>query len=357
MTQGWTSRRRRARLGVDLTILGVVGVLLVAAIGAGGISLYQQFYSPSAFVERYIDLLAAGRAADALRVPGVSVDRSLLDDAGIDPLASEALLRSAALAPLTDVKVTSETNKDGTFTVAVEYSARSFRGKSEFAVVQDGWVGVTPNWRFARSPLAEVELTVRGADQFAVNGFGIDRRQVSPDGVDARPLDPLHLLVFTPGVYSISVDTPIAATSGVSVLADTPLARTPVNVQAMPTEQFTQVVQERVEEFLNQCAGQQVLQPTACPFGLEVQNRLADESLPKWSIARHPRVTVVPDGAHWAIPPTDAVAHLDVEIMSLFDGSVQTVSEDIPFQIDGTITILSDGSASIRVGSPDIDPQ
>ncbi len=52
-----------------------VGLMLVAALGAGGATLYQQFYGPSAFVVRYLDLLSAGRAADALRIPGVAIDR------------------------------------------------------------------------------------------------------------------------------------------------------------------------------------------------------------------------------------------------------------------------------------------
>jgi hypothetical protein len=71
-----------------------------------------------------------------------------------------------------------------------------------------------------------------------------------------------------------------------------------------------------------------------------------------WSLSAQPTVTVEPDGAHWQIPPADAVAHIDVDIQSLFDGSVEHVSEDIPFQVDGSITILPDGSVSIRVGSP-----
>ena len=66
-------------------------------------------------------------------------------------------------------------------------------------------------------------------------------------------------------------------------------------------------------------------------------------------------MTVVPDGGHWKIPPTDAVAHVEVKIRSLFDGSIQEVSEDVPFQVDGSITILPDGSASIRIGSPGED--
>ncbi|MER7445321.1 hypothetical protein [Microbacterium sp. NPDC097977] len=353
MQQVETKAPRRSRLAADLALLAVIGLVLVAALGAGGATLYRQFYGPSAFVVRYLDLLSEGRAADALRVPGVAIDRETLQNAGIGATASEALLRHSALAPLTDVEVVSEAPDGDATAVTVSYRAADHEGTTTFTVAQDGWAGVTPNWRFTTSPLAVVDLTLRGADQFAVNGFEMDRRQVSPAGADAAPLDPLPLLVFTPGLYAVTVDTAIAKSDGVGVLADSPLATTPLDLQTDPTDEFVSVVQQRVEEFLTGCTAQEVLQPTACPFGLEVSNRIA--SLPTWSIADQPQVTVVPDGGHWKIPPTDAVAHVEVKIRSLFDGSIQEVSEDVPFQVDGSITILPDGSASIRIGSPGED--
>ena len=349
MVQPVTTSLRRQRLWVDLTTLAVIGVLLIAALGAAGAVLYKEFYGPSAFVSRYLDMLATGRAADALRVPGVAVDRDTLEESDIGETASEALLRQAALAPLSDIDVVSEETADGVTSVTVSYLAGSYAGTTTFSIAQDGWVGVTPNWRFTRTPLAAVSLTVLGADKFSVNGFDLDRRQVSSAGAQADPMEPLPLLVFTPGVYSITVDTPISASPGVSILSDTPLAETPVELQTTPTEEFTEVVQTRVEEFLTSCTTQQVLQPTACPFGLEVQNRIAN--LPEWSITEQPSVTVEPDGAHWVIPPADAVAHIEVDIRSLFDGSIQRISEDVPFRVNGTIAILPDGSASIKVGS------
>ncbi|GAB3596673.1 hypothetical protein GCM10027408_06300 [Microbacterium tumbae] len=331
-------------------MLALIGVLLIAALGAAGTTLYQQFYSPASFVERYLSLLSAGSAADALQVPGVAVDRAALEAAGIDPAASEALLRSTALAPLTDVEVQSEETSDGVTAVTVSYRANGHEGTSTFQVEQDGWIGVAPRWRFSKSPLAAVQLTLHGADEFSVNGFRVERGQVSAAGGSADPLDALPLLVFTPGVYSLTVDTAISESPGVSVLADSPLTSTPVEVQATATAEFVGVVQQRVEEFLAQCTTQQVLQPTACPFGFEVSNRI--DGVPTWSISQQPKVTVEPDGASWRIPATDATAHVEVDIVSLFDGSIEHVSEDVPFQVDGTITILADGSASIRVGSP-----
>lgn len=354
MDHAETTAPRRSRLGADLAILALVGVLLIAAVGAGISTLYTSYYGPSAFVTRYLDLLSSGRAADALRVPGVAVDSATLEAAGITDSPSEALLRAAAIAPLTDVSVVSEKTEGTQTSVTVSYQAGGHAGKTTFQVEQDGWAGITPNWHFTKSPLAVIELTLRGADHFSVNGFDVQRGQIAAAGADAAPLDPLPMLVFTPGLYAFSVDTAISAASGTGVLADTPLATTPLDVQTTPTDDFVEVVQQRVEEFLTQCATQEVLQPTACPFGLEVRNRLA--STPKWSITVQPRVTVAPDGAQWQIPPTSAVAHIDVDIKSLFDGSVEQVSEDVPFQVDGTITILPDGSASIRVGSPGESP-
>ena len=100
----------RRRLRVDLSILALIGVLLVAAVGAGGASLYRSFYSPSAFVMDYLELLSAGRAADALQLPGVAVERADLAEAEITPEVSDALLRRSSLSPLTDMEVVSESD-------------------------------------------------------------------------------------------------------------------------------------------------------------------------------------------------------------------------------------------------------
>lgn len=345
------SAQKRPRLALDLTLLAVIGVLLIAALGAGGAVLYSQFYGPAAFVTRYLDLLSTGRAADALLLPGVSLADSPEDENPINPGSSEALLRTTALAPLSDIRVVSEHKADEHTVVTVAYTVAGQQGESSYLIEQNGWVGVVPEWSFVRSPLAEVELTVLGADQFAVNGFEIDRRQISPDGVEAQPQDPLPMLVFTPGLYSVTIDTQISATPGVAVLADSPLSVTPVTVEAQATDEFIDVVQKRVEQFLTECTTQEVLQPTACPFGYQVFNRIA--SLPQWSIVAQPKVEVLPNNGQWMIPPTDAVAHIEVDIRSLYDGSIERVSEDVAFRVDGTIEVLPDNSVSILVGSPD----
>lgn len=341
-------RPRRRTLGRDLTALAVVGVLLAGAIAATGAIIYRELYSPSAFVARYLSLLGDGQAAEALTLPGVTVDSAQLEASGLPADASEALLRSAALSSLTDATVTGEREgDDGVTTVSVTYTAGAHEARTTFRVEPAGWVGVAPTWRFETSPLAAIELTLRGATEFTVNGFSLDTRQVSPAGADADPLDPVSLLVFSPGLYSISVDTPISTSEGVAVLSDTPQAAIPVDLQTTPTPEFLDVVQERVSSFLDDCATQEVLQPTGCPFGLLVQNRIVNA--PQWSIDEHPVVTLDPDGAHWSIARVQAVARIVVDIQSIFDGSIHHLDEAVPFFVGGTVTILPDGTASIAV--------
>jgi len=347
-----TRRRARTRpLAFDLTALAIVGVLLVGALAATGAVLYQQLYSPAAFVGRYLDLLSQGRAADALEVPGVRVDASQLEEAGLPADAADALLRRDALAPLDEVEIVSTTEEEGVAAVTVEYDAGPHRARSTFTVEQAGMIGVVPAWRFATTPLAVIDLTVRGAMQFSVNGFDVDKRQVHPAGTEADPLDAVSLLVFSPGLYSIAVDTAVSASPGVAVLSDKPRAEIPVDLQTEATDAFVDVVQEKVDAFLDECATQRVLQPTGCPFGFPVRNRILDE--PTWSIAEQPVVALEPDGADWRIRRTQAVAHIVVDIQSIYDGSIRHVDEDVPFFIDGDIVVLPDGTASITVSAAD----
>jgi hypothetical protein len=103
--------------------------------------------------------------------------------------------------------------------------------------------------------------------------------------------------VFSPGLYSISVDTPVSSSPGVAVLSDTPQAEVPVDIQTQPTSTFVDVVQERVESFLTACTTQQVLQPTGCPFGLQVQNRILEPRCGRWRTSpRSPCSPTAPDG-------------------------------------------------------------
>ncbi len=347
-------RRGRRRLARDLVLLALAGVLLAVGGFFGYTLLYKNVYSPGAFVENYLTLLSEGRAADALVVPGVSVDSVELEEAGISPTASDALLRRAALAPLSNIEILSERTDGDLVLVTASYTAGGVDGTTTFAVEAHGWNGLAPGWKFARTPLGVVDLTVLGSMTYSINGFTVDKRQVSVDGPDALPSDAIPMLVFSPGLYSVAVDTAISTAKGIAVLADVPLTSVPVTVQTQPTPEFVAVIQERVNDFLvDQCASQQVLQPTNCPFGLTVENRVAN--LPTWTISQLPAITVAPDGSDWRIPEVNAMATVTVEIKSLYDGAVAEHVEDVPFTMNGIIRITPDGQASISISAVDLD--
>ncbi len=173
-------------------------------------------------------MLADGRAADALTVPGVAVESG--DPRGGRSAADRfggAAARGRPEHPQRHRSGGRGTGRRRSTRVTVEYEAGGYPGTTTFEVERDGSIGLAPTWRFATSPLAVMDLVVKGSMVFDVNGFTIDKRQVSVDGVDADPLAAVPLLVFSPGLYSVSVDTAISATPGVAVLSDSPFARFP----------------------------------------------------------------------------------------------------------------------------------
>ena len=57
-----------------------------------------------------------------------------------------------------------------------------------------------------------------------------------------------------------------------------PAARVAVTVDSMPTATFVQRVQVKVDDYLQQCTTQPVLQPAGCPFGIEVDDRVVERA-------------------------------------------------------------------------------
>lgn len=349
--------RRRSSRALEVTGFVIIGALLVGAIAAAFGSLYREFWGPSAFAERYVQLLADGRAADALAVDGVAVSSEALEEAGLPSFAHDALLRSAAVSDaLDDIRATSEKPVDGdpdAVDVTVGYRLGDEAHESTFRIERTGWSGLAPTWQFASSPLTVVNVDVQGSWRFSVNGFELDKRQVSPDGLTADPADPIPMLAFTPMAYDVSVDTATTAADPVRSEATEPLTAIDARVEAHPTQEFADVVDDEAESWLSEgCGSRNVLLPEDCPYGYQLENRLAPGTQPEWSITTYPDIELVPDGAWWRIKDADGVAHIEMDVQSYIDGSISHVSEDVPFRIDGTVELLQDGSAKIKIGAP-----
>jgi len=310
-----------------------VFALLIAGFAASVVALNADLYSAHGFVKGYLSALARQDSASALEVPGVQTSNSAAPD----------LLTDAAMGQLSDVRVVRDTaNADATHTVVVEYtmaapdsSETPGTSTSEFVVARDGTrLGLFPTWRFVTSPLNTVSVTVQHDTTFDVNGYTVTST--------AEAGTPGTYLVFAPGRYDVDHESAYltAETVPLRVSAIGEISDVTVDVQA--NEEFVAEVQKHVGAYLEECTTQQVLMPTGCPFGKALANRV--ESAPVWSMATEPAVTIVPgvEPGTWAVPKTPAAAHLVVDVRSLFDGTLSTFDEDVPFEVQYALTFEAD---------------
>ena len=107
-------------------------------------------------------------------------------------------------------------------------------------------------------------------------------------------------------------------------------------------------MQKQVDAFLDDCAAQKVLQPAGCPFGVEIDDRVQGD--PVWSMVTYPEVELRAGDDAWQTGQMVGVAHIDVTVQSLFDGTISRRSDDVRFAMSlSSVTIRPDGSLAIVV--------
>lgn len=317
------------RIGVAWFVtLGVVVLGFAVLV----LILNSTVYSAPGFVRTYLDALARHDAETALEVAGTAAV-----NAGD---ADDVLLSRPAMGDLTDIEVVEDqVDAAGVHHVVVEYVAGGLPGRTEFTVRRDGTLfGVFNDWAFARSPIAILQLTVQHERMFTANGIEL----VGEQDV-AQPY-----LVFAPSAIRLSHDSEFYHADPKTVLVSEPggAVEAAVNIQA--TKAFVANVQAQINAYLDECTTQRVLLPAGCPFGETIVNRIVTE--PTWSMSEYPEIRLVPDGriATWRVERTPAAAHLVVDVQSIFDGTITTFDEDVPFTVSYEVTVLPDGDPLIR---------
>ncbi|MFZ4896237.1 hypothetical protein ACL9RL_17480 [Plantibacter sp. Mn2098] len=338
---------RRGALARAIVLWAVIAALLVAALGAAWGALSRDVYGPAAFVREYLDALSVGDAAGALTIPGVAVDRADLNAAGLPAGSSDALLRKDALGVLSGIRFISDVHEaDGSHSITFAYTSGGLAGKTTYRVSDTGSTfGLFPSWTFQHTPLSSIALTVQHSTQFRANGFALDTRQVAPAEQEAGFTNTVSLLTFTPSAVDFDLDTPLLHAAKQTVHAVDTRSVLDAAVKTKPTAAFVDEVRTQLTSYLDSCATQVVLQPTGCPFGMYVKDRVTDA--PVWSITTVPDVQVLAGGTSWVMPSTPGAAHIVVEVQSLFDGSVSTLDEDVPFSLSAFITVRDDASLFI----------
>ncbi|UOE43325.1 hypothetical protein [Agromyces larvae] len=345
-----STAERSARVS-PLSVVGWVGLAALLASGflaaLGGLN--QTLYGASSFVTRYLELIADDDIALAAATPGVSLDQADLAALGLPADVSTALLRSTVVSAAPEsVQITADVaHEDGSHTVTASYRLGTAIIDTEFEVRPIAPLyGVLNRWEFAVSPMAVIDVTAAHNPFFQVGALNLDTRaRKSGDDLTAFSQTAPYLAI-APAVYEFSYESALLIAQTVELPAE-PSSRPSVTVDAQPTPEFVSRVQTQLDAYLDGCATQQVLQPTSCPFGEEISDRVL--SAPQWSIVSYPTVTLSAGETAFEMPPTPGVAHLSVEVQSLFDGEVQQLETDETFQVALDASIQPDGSISVQL--------
>jgi len=301
-------------VAVAVVIGGFVATVLV---------LNATLYSAGGFVRGYLDAIARQDATGALELAGPIN--------GVD--ASRQLLTADAMGELTDIRQVSDTaGADGVHSVVVAWSAAGVEGTSTFEVRRQGTLlGMFPTWAFAESPFGIAQVTVANGTAFTANG--VDLMAPAQDV-------PIPYLVFTPGNYELSHDSKYLSAPRQSVTVSTPGAGVIAPVEVGPTPALINQVQREIDDYLDECATQEVLLPAGCPFGLEMGNRIV--STPQWEISAYPVVALQPgpQPASWLVLPSTGTARVTVDVRSIFDGTVSGLDELVDFTNTYVVTFL-----------------
>ncbi|HEU5224127.1 MAG TPA: hypothetical protein VFU07_10695 [Candidatus Lumbricidophila sp.] len=334
----------------------IVGTLIVALLAAlWGVLLWlgSTIYSPQAFVAEYLDHVAADEITEAVAMPGVLPGASELAALNLPANTSTALLRPKLATSLPqDVRIVSDrVVGDGTHTISASYRLGNDIRTAEFHVKPAAPLyGVIPRWAFAQTPLARMLVTVEHDSIFSVGDLDLDLRASKPADEYSRFSQSAPYLAIAPAGYELRRSSELLSAQPVPALLEPsqPFAAT---VTAEPTAAFVARVQTQVGAFLDSCVKQQVLQPTGCPFGVTIDDRVV--GAPEWTIATPPPVTLVADTSSFRMPPTAAVARVTVKVQSLFDGTTRVKHEEVPFTMWLTVRVRGDGSLSIALeGEP-----
>lgn len=333
-----TDRRGTARSGSARQTFflrwGIAAGIIVVSFIATVIILNSTLFSAKGFADAYLAALGRHDVDTALATAGVGLPVDAADD----------LLQPDALGELRVIRlVGDEPEPGGERRLTYEVELDGTRTDTVLTVERAGsTLALFSAWRFSVSPTATVEVTALSAEVFEANG--VTATAVGGPGVASA------FRTLVPTSYTISQDAELYQSDPQQVRVVVPGETVPVRVEARATERFVTLVQGELDALLDDCVTQQVLQPTGCPFGQTIRDRIVTP--PTWSMTAYPTVTITPGAApgSWLVPRAEGAARLVVDVRSLFDGTVTTLDEDVPFEVGYTITLGDDGSVDIQPG-------
>jgi hypothetical protein len=293
-----------------LMALGVVALWLLTIL-----ALNLTLYSAGGFVMGYLSALENGNHGLAASKAGLS------DVPAVLPLASE---------PIHNPRIASTgALETGDIVVEVAYELAGVEEHTTFVVREtEPVLWFFNSWAFQRSPIARLELTIVGDNRAVINGTELN---VARLGVPPRTS------VLVPGVYEASLNTEWVEGESVVRAATEIGSVQPIRLTVAPSARLKDAANEAVEDLLDDCADQGVLQPASCPFGISIDDRVI--GIPQWEILDYPdvRLGLGGDRASWSMSARRGVAEVTVQVQSLFDGTISEEIELVSFDLYGVV--------------------
>lgn len=292
-----------------LIALGIVALWLVSVL-----TLNLTINSPSGYVSSYLSALESGNYGLAARQAG------LTEVPRVTPLKGE----------LTDSRIISQAVLDnGDIVVEATFTLGGAEESTFFVLrASEPILFFFTSYQFAEPPIARLELSVMGDNRIVINSteLSIARLGVPPS-----------ISVLVPGVYDGSLDTEWLRSEVTRVLAVGQGSTNSLRVVLEPTPQLVDRTREAIEDFLDDCADQGVLQPVSCPFGITVTDRVV--GTPEWTILDYPDVSLRlgADRVTWAVVASRGTAQVEVQVQSLFDGKIDATDDTIAFTMLGVV--------------------
>lgn len=294
-------------------------VLLLALAIGGAIVANRLLFSPQHLVVTLQQHLAAGEGAKALGLMDATVPKG-------DGVALDGDVLKATQHNITDFTTDKAVAVDGEpdlRTVTAHYKAEGVDQESNYTLRHTGktWF-FFDTWAFEPVTLPTVKIKANTVNEVNVNEQSIPLKA----GVTTLP-------VFYPAILDASFTTKnfSADTRGVVV---TGLGKDPVEIalKTEPTKEFVAAINSKVRSYLDDCATQQVLMPSGCPFAYNTTARVDSSSI-QWSIDTYPTIEVTYYNGSWVLSPLDVTASVDLVEQDLRTGSKaeKTVVEDFSF--------------------------
>lgn len=300
-----------------LLALGVVALWLVTVL-----TLNLTVYSAGGFVMGYLRAMEEGNYTLAASRAGLG-EAPLVFPSAEERISDPLILQTGSLP-------------EGNIVVQASYSLEGETHQSLFVLSEsEPTLWFFTNWRFAPAPQATLDVSVVGDNRVVINESELSLTRL---GIPPR------VRVLVPGVYDASLSTDWVTAETTSQTVTEVGSSNPLRISLEPTDRLQDAANDAVEDFLDECARQGVLQPAGCPFGVSIDDRII--GAPAWSILDYPdvRLTLAGDRASWSLFARNGVAEVTTQVQSLFDGSIEEVIEVVPFEVFGVVrgTLLDD---------------